>query len=370
MKQLFNLFLVIFVCCFSHTNVTSQILDAHDFGFEGSSVADWTQIAGFTEDTTIKASGLKSMKAAMNYPQNSPKLQTYRNSNSSNGFFDLVEGDYTLSVMVYLEGDVPSELKISPTSAPFFPNLSLINIEKEKWVQLQSNFTVSAAEVKSDSWLAINFIGLPNSGSGTVYIDDIVIEAIELPFISKIETLDSNLLTLESKTYEVSLNIWLDNTTTISKFYTNLETPYHSILWDVSQIAKNQWVTLKQEVTFNEAINNSKFNIQVSSNPNLGGGTGTFYIDDIQFLDKSLSIEENPAVNNYQIFPNPTSLSFSINTPFASNVIIYNTLGKMVKNVAISNSNSVINTSELITGVYFVKIINQKDRTVKKLIIE
>lgn len=373
MKQFYNISLFGLLFSFVCLNASAQILDANDFGFEGTSVADWTQVAGFTEEASIKSSGSKCMKASLNYPMSSPKLQTYRNSNSSNGYFDLVAGDYTFSVMVYLVGDVPSGLKISPTSAPLFPNFSLQNVEKGKWVKLESTFTVTDAEAKTKAWVVINFTGMPNSGSGTVYIDDVYLEKEEevvVPIITKIETIGDNNLTLEAKTYEVSLNIWLDNAATITQFYTNIEAPYQSILWDVSGVAKNQWVELKQEITVNETLVNSKFIVQVSANPELGGGTGTFYIDDIEIIDNSLSVDEYGLDSEYSIFPNPTAHNFSVKVPVKSKVYMYNALGKLVKNTQVSTSMSIIDISDLASGIYLVNIINEKNKVVKKLIIE
>jgi hypothetical protein len=282
------IFLVSFLLLvFSANSASAQILDPVDFGFEETSVLDWTQVAGFEEETTIVTSGLKSMKADLTYPTSGPKLQTYRGSGTSNGAFALSAGNYELSAMVYLVGDVPTGLKISPTSDPLFPTLSLAGITKGQWVKVTIPFTVSNTEVRSDVWVIIQLIGMPSSGSGTVYIDDIVIEGEvieEVPSVTKIETVEGANLNLISGLYTISLNVWIDPNAEMSSFYTYIENPWTAIKWDFDGIAKGEWVTLNKDFILEAPVENSKFRIQVNKNPELGGGKGVFFIDDIEIV--------------------------------------------------------------------------------------
>lgn len=300
-KQIKLYLLFTFTFLIGQTIVLAQriVTDAYDFGFEGTSVVDWTQVAGFESESAIVASGNKSMRASMNYPQQSPKLQTFRESNSSNGTFDLVAGAYTLSVMVYLVGDVPSELKISPTSAPFMPNLSLQGVNKGEWVKLETTFTVAENEAKNDAWVVIQFLNTPDSGSGTVYIDDIVISGEEIPGVEeipsivKIETLGDTNLNLTKGTYEISMSVWLDPAATIKSFYSNVEDPWASIKWDLEGIAKGEWVELNETFRLDDDAVDSKFIVQVNNNPEYGGGVGVFYLDNITIVKSKEAYEES-----------------------------------------------------------------------------
>ena len=363
--------LILVILLIGVSKITAQVLDPIDFGFEDTSIADWTQVAGFIEETSIVASGLKSMKADMTYPVSSPKLQTYRNAATSNGTFQLSAGNYTVSVMVYLTGDVPTGLKISPTSTPIFSNFSFEGVAKNQWVKLELPFTVAPEEARNDAWLVIQFLGLPSSGSGTVYIDDITIigEVVEkVPPITKIETLSNAYLNLTAGNYTISMNVWLDPSATITRFYTHIETPWTTLKWDLEGIAKGEWVRLNQDFTIENSASNAKFLIQASNNLEYGGGIGTFYIDDIEINLKSLSTTESK-LKSFNMYPNPATNSLTIETQQVSDLKIYSIQGVLVKHQKGLKSNTTINLSNLSSGMYLVKLSSKGKYAIKKLII-
>lgn len=85
-------------------------------------------------------------------------------------------------------------------------------------------------------------------------------------------------------------------------------------------------------------------------------------------------INENNDANAISIYPNPANDALTINLATAKNektvVIIYDMMGKELKNVAIENSNqTTINTSDLKPGMYLCKIVSDTGQQSKLISI-
>ena len=81
-------------------------------------------------------------------------------------------------------------------------------------------------------------------------------------------------------------------------------------------------------------------------------------------------IQENPST--FTIIPNPFSFSATLQTSkdFSNSVfMIFNTLGKKVKQQIINDSTSIINRDELFAGICFFQIMNNKGQTATGKII-
>ncbi|MEP7171829.1 MAG: DUF4397 domain-containing protein, partial [Bacteroidota bacterium] len=90
-------------------------------------------------------------------------------------------------------------------------------------------------------------------------------------------------------------------------------------------------------------------------------------------LSSPTGIEENSAASNFSMYPNPASAAIKIapaNNGILSTVKISNSLGQIVKTNVLENSEITIPVNDLNSGIYFVKVQNEKGNTVKKLIIE
>jgi hypothetical protein len=74
-------------------------------------------------------------------------------------------------------------------------------------------------------------------------------------------------------------------------------------------------------------------------------------------------------LNNFAIYPNPTSESLTIIFSSQQNeherINIYNSMGTIVKTVATNKSETVINVSELPSGLYFIQLNNYPQQTQK-----
>ncbi len=90
-------------------------------------------------------------------------------------------------------------------------------------------------------------------------------------------------------------------------------------------------------------------------------------------LNNTTGITENNESSKFTLYPNPTSEMIQI-TPatqtLESVVEITNAVGQVVKTNILSNSTLTIPVSDLSKGIYFVKVQNEKSKTVSKLIIQ
>ncbi|WP_445159394.1 T9SS type A sorting domain-containing protein [Mesohalobacter salilacus] len=103
-----------------------------------------------------------------------------------------------------------------------------------------------------------------------------------------------------------------------------------------------------------------------------GSATGPFYVDNLYFHDNTtLSINDFDA-NEFTSYPNPTSDVWNIKSKNVniSKIEVFNTLGRLVKEVSVNDLNAEINASDLSSGIYFAKVTSESKSTTLKLIKE
>jgi len=86
-------------------------------------------------------------------------------------------------------------------------------------------------------------------------------------------------------------------------------------------------------------------------------------------------IENNgELLNDFNLYPNPSSHNITVDfvkTIQQGNVVIFNTIGKEVLEIPVSNeSNKIINIENMLPGIYFVKVFDGEKHYSKKLIVE
>ncbi|MEN8225439.1 MAG: T9SS type A sorting domain-containing protein [Bacteroidota bacterium] len=81
-------------------------------------------------------------------------------------------------------------------------------------------------------------------------------------------------------------------------------------------------------------------------------------------------IEDEIALNNVSMYPNPASSILTITEAQGSTVDIINITGQIVKSVIIEGEISTIDVSLLNSGIYFVRITHNRTSYTQKLIIE
>lgn len=88
-----------------------------------------------------------------------------------------------------------------------------------------------------------------------------------------------------------------------------------------------------------------------------------FYVPGIVGISNNEAIQDD-----FEIFPNPSSESFTVELFYQyyenEQIQIYNSMGALVKTIIIKNSTTVIDISELSSGLYFIHLKN-KQQTVK-----
>jgi hypothetical protein len=83
----------------------------------------------------------------------------------------------------------------------------------------------------------------------------------------------------------------------------------------------------------------------------------------------------NPVFENYvHVYPNPASkqlnINFSTNSIEQCKIEFYNSIGQIVKVSVPSNFQNIIDITDLKSGIYFIKISNNANSAVKKIVIE
>ena len=95
----------------------------------------------------------------------------------------------------------------------------------------------------------------------------------------------------------------------------------------------------------------------------------SYFVDNVSFHEYGLSLTKLEQA--FGVYPNPAKNTFSINTEHNSCIEIYNFLGKRIECFNSKSNQSVVDCSNWVKGLYFIKSINEcgKDK-ISKLIIE
>ena len=97
---------------------------------------------------------------------------------------------------------------------------------------------------------------------------------------------------------------------------------------------------------------------------------GIVYIDNVLLTQNSLS-NNSFEFANFSAYPNPTSDSWTISSQNENikTVEIFNTLGRLVKSIAVNDQYTQINASDLSSGIYFAKVSGDNNQvTTLKLV--
>lgn len=102
----------------------------------------------------------------------------------------------------------------------------------------------------------------------------------------------------------------------------------------------------------------------------IAGNGGALYSPNKENDDITLSNDEFNATS-FNIYPNPTDSGFvtiSSTNNDAMNVQVFDILGKQIKNETLTNNT--LNVSDLKSGIYLVKIVQNNASVTKKLVIK
>jgi hypothetical protein len=135
--------------------------------------------------------------------------------------------------------------------------------------------------------------------------------------------------------------------------------------WQLFDIPLDYSTTITgSPTTMNIVMLSSAYNPQVGS---------SLKIDDLNFIYNPLNVTENKSNDMISVYPNPATENISIdlskfNSP--SSINIYNSLGELVSKSENCSNNNNISVNHLSNGVYSVEVLNNNQKSIKKLIIE
>ena len=105
-------------------------------------------------------------------------------------------------------------------------------------------------------------------------------------------------------------------------------------------------------------LNNVHFLAFVTESQAVGAKTmPVLNVCQLEHVEHGLSVEENVETTNY-VYPNPVKDILTITADDVKQVVMYNSLGQIVKTVEADQDNVQINVSDLQNGMYFVNIID------------
>ena len=132
---------------------------------------------------------------------------------------------------------------------------------------------------------------------------------------------------------------------------------YNNSAYDIMAVG-NDWGTTVERVIENHIVHQH-------DNPDYGLVT---YIPFVGYDH----VEENTALT-FEVSPNPVStgmITLTLDEEMPSEVMIYNLNGQIVKSQSVENKENTIDLSTFESGLYFIKVRNDKKTMVRRLIIE
>ena len=126
---------------------------------------------------------------------------------------------------------------------------------------------------------------------------------------------------------------------------------------------------------------NSTSNIDAYIRPNRIAGSATIEIKVYEFgneanaitgrylFSTATSTKDGKNSTGVKVYPNPATDYFSIQDDYdiVDRVVVYNMIGRAVKNYTTSNSNNKFTLNDLPEGLYIIRLLNARGATVKTI---
>ncbi len=143
-----------------------------------------------------------------------------------------------------------------------------------------------------------------------------------------------------------------------------------------AQIRENDYSTnssswVQKTLTATAPIGATKIRFQVRTYHQDGNDGGFIYFDDLSFVDNSTAGINDNLITGLKMFPNPLNgnvLTITSDANATKKITVFDVLGKQVINT--TTNNGTINTSNLTSGVYIVKITEEGKTATKKLVVQ
>ncbi len=140
--------------------------------------------------------------------------------------------------------------------------------------------------------------------------------------------------------------------------------------------AVNTYTEFNIPLLYNQSVSGDPdtMNIVLLSSAVYPGGNGTTLLVDDLSLYYSTDIEKNQSDFDIKIFPNPANDILTVycknNNANSNQIIIYNIAGQEVYKNSFNASQFKISIADFMEGVYFVKIFNDRNHKIQKLIVK
>lgn len=175
---------------------------------------------------------------------------------------------------------------------------------------------------------------------------------------------DNSYLNLDAGNYDVKCKIWLEPGCDVKNIGLNIKQPWAASNFDLTSIAKGEWVELTNMVTLAEASVNSNFQIVIKE---ANYGVGTFYIDDITITKSTATGINKHLAKAVKIYPNPADNNVTIEAEEGIRIAIFSLAGKMMSTISNASAMTQISLGQFESGLYLVSIKTNEGETVKKL---
>lgn len=327
---------------------SDAILNPEIYGFEDGGQTLFYRNDQWSVSTDQAATGTYSMKLDVADVASAPNRMTVQ-GNPTDTELVVAAGTYTASVKVWIDPSSDISKFNTNFSDPFQAvNWDLTGVAKGEWVTLTQEVTLETYDnttIGSKMLIQVASADI-NSASAVMYVDDIelneegavappptatdniwsseifgfedpensafffqhpefwsistdfavqganslkldVAEVSSLGTSAKVQVQDSEDLSFPAGDYTISMKVYIDSATDISKFNTNFSDPFEAVVWDLTGVAKEEWVTLTQDLTladYDHTIG-SKQVIQIKK-ADINSSSALMYIDDLQLIER------------------------------------------------------------------------------------
>lgn len=371
MKSILSIFAItLFSGLLSAQTTYQNLLNKDYFSFEAGGEGWWIQHPDYWQIENNKAAtGQYSIHFNSTTEPGSTVKANGGNSSFPGSLLSLEPGDYEMKVKVWVDENTTVNkflfiIKDSWTRITW----QLDTVTRGTWVTLSQPLSISQTVLASGVLLTVD------SGMGSFYIDDIEIwgeveaPAPLIPKVATIQTTNSQIFDLEPGTYEVKVKVWKEPGCTIKQFVSYLSDPWVTIEWELENVPEAQWTELSQEIQLIDSLNDSSIYFSVANS--LENGSGTFYIDEMQFVRQITAAPTwYSPTNETRIFPNPASNSFTIDSKQTGRILFFNVSGVKIMEMSIESSPITVPVNWK-PGLYLYKLIGKHQISEGKLIIQ
>jgi len=137
-------------------------------------------------------------------------------------------------------------------------------------------------------------------------------------------------------------------------------------IWLLDETQGNQWNTVT--LSLNDYINQT-IQLRIDSTTGIGV-SGDIAVDNL-IIEQALSIEEQENLDTVDIYPNPTTKFFTIKSQGIdiNRAEIYDVHGRLIISKTVNSENHhQVDISNIMSGVYFVKLISDTGYSIKQLV--